>query len=668
MSLPRKMTVKCSKCGKPLTATVFESVNSDYADDIAIQIMSGELFKVKCPHCQFVSHLEYDFLYHDLKNGAMIWVVHKNAPNYASKISEIRSTQKLPYKTLRIVEDMNALKEKVSCLERKRDDRIIELCKVFTAYNLLSKHPDFELRNAFYTAISRKDMIHLYDNDGNDMCCELSDKVYDYLKELYENSPYAAQFDDNYAIVDYTWAEQILIPMMKAEAERNNTATEGKPADPEAIGASESKIICTQCNSEIPEGSEFCQYCGSKIAAYYEQSKTPEVLVTPADPAVTIKPQEVESVKQQNSSYSLDIELGLVPNKPIYTNGVDQQRHYLQCLRSIDGETLKWNRRGSINIDGVQGFVDIYDAYLPSGVEYRTVYLNANGRATQTVAPKGFSFVSVPYVSVPITQLGKSKKPSKGKKIAKVVLIAAAIFTVLAICLAVAIPEFNYRQACQKLDNGKYDAAYLDFKDLGSYRDSEAMLDECIYQNACSKLDSEEYETAIELFESLNGYSDSHNKVNQAMYSYVLRHKNNFDTTTFDYLKKLKKQDYKDSNSIYENLYAWEITVFAINSSETDTITKQSSISRYNAVYFHFRLTGGEPNASVRLTAKPQYPDGDTSEYTFDKKWTDGETGWYGWNDGIYGHPEYGATGTLQCKFYDDEGNLIGMASVRITD
>jgi len=164
MSLPKKMTVKCSKCGAEIEVTVFESVNTDYAPDIAKQIMSGELFNAKCDKCGFISKLEYDILYHDVKRGAMIWVLHNNSPEYANKVAELRNSANiLGYKTTRIVNNMNELRQKVACLENDRDDRIVELCKVFIVYNLLSKRPDFDFNNAFYTTFLNKERIFLYD-------------------------------------------------------------------------------------------------------------------------------------------------------------------------------------------------------------------------------------------------------------------------------------------------------------------------------------------------------------------------------------------------------------------------------------------------------------------------------------------------------------------------
>lgn len=266
MSIPKKMTVNCSKCGKPLSVTVFESINSDYSDTLPMQIMSGDLFNAECPHCKFVSHLEYDILYHDMRHGAMVWVLHQNTPEYATKLAELRSTNMLPYKTLRVVEDMNALKEKVSCLENGRDDRIVELCKVFTVYNLLAQKPDFAFRNAFYTAISGKEIIYIYDEDGDFLCSDLSDKAYDYIKDLYLKSDYATKFNNNYAIFDYAWAEEVLIPLMEGEAKRLSAPATDEPEVKKSDSTPPEKLICPKCKRALPSDSEFCQKCGTKLS------------------------------------------------------------------------------------------------------------------------------------------------------------------------------------------------------------------------------------------------------------------------------------------------------------------------------------------------------------------------------------------------------------------
>ena len=44
MSMPKNKTVNCAKCGTPLSVTVFQSVNTDYAEDIVLKI---EIFSYK---------------------------------------------------------------------------------------------------------------------------------------------------------------------------------------------------------------------------------------------------------------------------------------------------------------------------------------------------------------------------------------------------------------------------------------------------------------------------------------------------------------------------------------------------------------------------------------------------------------------------------------------
>lgn len=279
MSLPRKTTINCPQCGKSYETTVFQSVNTGYAKDVAKKIISGELFEAPCPHCGFVAHMEYDVLYNDMNHGAMIWVVHDNTPDFESRVAEVRSTNVFHIKTTRIVTDVNALREKVSCLEKGRDDRIIELCKVFVTYNLLSEHPDFNFRNAFYMFHNGKELIFIYDMDGNNYGCELSDDIYNHWHDRYFNSEYANEFDGNYPIVDYDWAQPMLGLLLDLDSDDYDSDTKEK-TESEIPTMHNEVLSCPNCKNQLPQDSEFCQYCGRRIEAITEvatpQAKPPK--------------------------------------------------------------------------------------------------------------------------------------------------------------------------------------------------------------------------------------------------------------------------------------------------------------------------------------------------------------------------------------------------------
>lgn len=149
-------------------------------------------------------------------------------------------------------------------------------------------------------------------------------------------------------------------------------------------------------------------------------------------------------------------------------------------------------------------------------------------------------------------------------------------------------------------------------------------------------------------------------------YRYILRNYNNDNLTTYKYLTELKKRNYKDSDEIYERLYAWEITVTPLN-TQTNFITKDRTIDIHKPVYFRLELSGGEPNKSVRISVISTLPNGHTESYIFEEAFTDGDSFQFGWTDGIYADPETGQAGTLKCNFYDEANNLIGTGSVKIT-
>ena len=229
--------------------------------------------------------------------------------------------------------------------------------------------------------------------------------------------------------------------------------------------------------------------------------------------------------------------------------------------------------------------------------------------------------------------------------------------------------EAKYQKALQLMSQKKYIEAEKIFEELGNYSDSATQLKEAKYQRALSLVKDKKYTQAVDLFKELGYYSDSVDQWKAAMYSYVLAYKNNDDKTTFEYLKELKKYNYKNSISIYDNLYTWVITGY-VNTSNNDYTTHLTSVTAYTkGVTFHFKLTGGTPGETITLYPIVVWPDGSSAKqtYTWDNM-RDGSTFTSYWDGYFWNDPAYGREGALSIKIYDKAtGRQIGVLSVKAT-
>lgn len=259
----------------------------------------------------------------------------------------------------------------------------------------------------------------------------------------------------------------------------------------------------------------------------------------------------------------------------------------------------------------------------------------------------------------------------KRRKKTGIAIGVSLVVVVLIVCGVVffGIPYSRYQQACDALDNKQYNLAFNMFNMLDGFLDSEEMATETRYQEACDYQEKRHYVIAISIFEDISYYKNSEKKILECKYGYVVDHKNNDDRTTYEFLLTLKSENYKDSATIYTELYKWRVT--GIISRDSDNYTKhEAAISKYSK-YLHcwFVLTGGTPGETITVTHTTILPDGDVSVASW--HWEDKQDGSeFGaeWDGGLYTYPQYGDTGTLTIKVYNqDTGELLGTVSTRIT-
>ena len=261
---------------------------------------------------------------------------------------------------------------------------------------------------------------------------------------------------------------------------------------------------CLHCGYIVPDDSEFCPYCGSRVEA--ETTAQVNAPIAASAPAQAASTQSERDRITQSQRY-FDPDYGYSPENPIVTSSVPMIGYYLASLRTSDGRSFTWERMARQD----DSSIDAYCLYL-DGKPYKGLYFTATGNDSEYVPAglvKDADAFEAAKQGISLNQLianreAEQKKAEQGKARRKRVLKVAALVCLL-IVLAVGgyygyiygVPYLRYQIAISSIEKAP-DKAIEIFTDLGNYKDSEALRQWGEYYRLKQMFEHGEYEAILD--------------------------------------------------------------------------------------------------------------------------------------------------------------------------
>ncbi len=161
MSIINEALAPCSKCGQQHKVMVYKSINVADNPELKAKVMDGSLFLWECPHCGQVNLAKYETLYHDPERKLMFWLMPQGEISESQMQAITMHTKAMGGYTLRRVNDMGTLMEKVLIAEAGLDDVVTEMCKYVTKLEMVQKSVGAERKEEFMASV-----FHFYRAEG----------------------------------------------------------------------------------------------------------------------------------------------------------------------------------------------------------------------------------------------------------------------------------------------------------------------------------------------------------------------------------------------------------------------------------------------------------------------------------------------------------------------
>ncbi len=206
------------------------------------------------------------------------------------------------------------------------------------------------------------------------------------------------------------------------------------------------------------------------------------------------------------------------------------------------------------------------------------------------------------------------KKNSKSHK--KILIVVASIFLVLTVTLTSAFfVSYNsfeaktYRLAEKYDSEERYEYAAKQYENILEYKDSEAKYVIAIENAAKSFADDDIYVKALKFYTILSEYQNCDNEMNELKFIYVQNNKSHANATSMEYLDELILISYPASQSLYDEIFEWEITAYATASMYSSTKITESSYKK--PLYVKYKTYNNNNKGEIiTIRCKIIYPSG----------------------------------------------------------
>lgn len=117
--------LRCPKCGHAHQLKKYSLINVTEKPDMKEEILQNRIFNFDCENCDLVAPLTYDSVYLDSKKKLAICLATEETDR--EKLGQWENKKGM---TLRLVDNINDLKEKIMIADNLLDDRVVEIVKI----------------------------------------------------------------------------------------------------------------------------------------------------------------------------------------------------------------------------------------------------------------------------------------------------------------------------------------------------------------------------------------------------------------------------------------------------------------------------------------------------------------------------------------------------------